>query len=329
VDDEARTPSARIVAELRTRIATGELAAGERLPSTRQIVREWGVAMATASRVLTTLRQDGLAEVVPGVGTIVRALPNGRRSSQRRSARPAPPHRVAGRSNADAFLQRIVRTATTIADAEGLAAATMRRIATDLDVATMELYRYVRGRDHLVVLMADAAFAEYPLPARAPAGWRARLELLCRLQWTLYRRHPWLAQVVSLTRPLLAPNAIAHTEWTMRAVAGQQLDATVLVHVAATVASFVRGAAVNLEREAEAEQDTGLTEDEWMYAQREALAAALRSGRFPLLAAVSARNDVDLNMESLFEFGLQRMLDSIGVLLAERGPGPRPTDTPT
>jgi DNA-binding transcriptional regulator YhcF (GntR family) len=327
--DEARTPSARIVAELRTRITTGEIAAGERLPSTRQIVRDWGVAMATASRVLATLRQDGLAEVVPGVGTIVRAQPTGRRSSQRRSARPAPAPRVAGRSDADAFLQRIVRTATAIADAEGLAAANMRRIATDLDVATMQLYRHVRGRDHLVVLMADAAFAEYPLPARPPVGWRARLELLCRLQWTMYQRHPWLAQVVSLTRPLLAPNAIAHTEWTMRAVADQRLDASMMLHVAATVASFVRGTATSLEREAEAEQDTGLTDDEWMHTQREALAAALRSGRYPLLAAVSTRDDVDLNVESLFEFGLQRTLDGLGVLLAERNPDRKPTSTST
>jgi hypothetical protein len=130
----------------------------------------------------------------------------------------------------------------------------------------------------------------------------------------MYQRHPWLAHAVSFTRPLLAPHAIAHTEWTMRAVADQGLDPTSLIHVAATVANFVRGTAVNLEREAEAVQDTGLTDDEWLHAQSQALAAAMRGGSFPILAGISARDDVELNLDSLFEFGLHRMLDGIAAL---------------
>ncbi|MER5178190.1 TetR family transcriptional regulator [Streptomyces sp. NPDC002896] len=57
-----------------------------------------------------------------------------------------------------------MRTAIRIADAEGLAALTMRRIATELDVATMSLNRHVRNKDELITLMADAAVAEEPLP---------------------------------------------------------------------------------------------------------------------------------------------------------------------
>ncbi|MEV0809313.1 TetR/AcrR family transcriptional regulator C-terminal domain-containing protein [Micromonospora sp. NPDC050200] len=313
-DDEPGPPYARIVAELRRRIAIGAVAPGERLPSTRQIVREWGVAMATASKVLATLQREGLAEAMPGIGTVVLAQrrPRGGRPTAEAAASP---QRIAGRTDAEVLRDRIVRTATGIADAEGLAATTMRRVATHLDMPTMSLYRQIHGRDHLMVLMADAAFAEQPLPARPPAGWRAQLELLCRLQWAMYQRHPWLAQVVSLTRPLLAPHAIAHTEWAMRAVTGQGLDMETVVHVAATVASYVRGTAVNLEREAEAEQDTGLTDDEWLRVQQDVLAAALRSGAFPILSAVSARSDVDLNIDTLFEFGLQRMLDGVATLI--------------
>ncbi|MFD0471477.1 GntR family transcriptional regulator [Nonomuraea thailandensis] len=40
--DRESAPYLRIVEELRRRVAAGELAAGERLPSTRQIVQEWG-----------------------------------------------------------------------------------------------------------------------------------------------------------------------------------------------------------------------------------------------------------------------------------------------
>ncbi|WP_066362200.1 TetR/AcrR family transcriptional regulator C-terminal domain-containing protein [Herbidospora mongoliensis] len=320
VQDEAEPASARIAAELRRRITTGALKPGDRVPSTRQIVREWGVAMATASKILAALRNEGLVEPVPGVGTVVTS------GKRRRTARPeerraegaqAGQRRIAGRSDAEIFTDRIVRTATTIADAEGLAATTMRRIATDLDVATMALYRHVRGKNHLVTLMADAVFAEDRLPARPTGDWRAQLELVCRVQWSMYRRHPWLAQVVSLTRPLLAPNAIAHTEWTMRAVSGQGLDPLTMIHVAATMAGFVRGTAANLEREAEAEQDTGLTDDEWLRTQGNALAAAMHAGSFPLMAGLLARDDVDLSLDTLFEFGLQRTLDGIAPLCSD------------
>lgn len=64
-------PYLRIVAGLRRRIREGEFAAGDRIPSTREITREWGVAMATASKVIGSLREEGLVRAVTGVGTVV------------------------------------------------------------------------------------------------------------------------------------------------------------------------------------------------------------------------------------------------------------------
>lgn len=203
-----------------------------------------------------------------------------------------------------------------VADAEGLSALSMRRIATELDVPTMSLYRQVRAKEQLLVLMADAAFAAHRLPRTFPPGWRAQLELLCRLQWSIYRRHPWLAQVISLTRPLMAPHAVAHTEWALRALSGRGLGQHNQLHLVAALANHVRGTAVNLEREAEAEQDTGLTDDEWMAAQADVLGGLLAAGEFPHLARLT-RTAVDLNVESLFEFGLQRLLDGVEQLLEQ------------
>ena len=59
----------------------------------------------------------------------------------------------------------------------------MRRIAAALGVATMSLYRHVRGKDDLVLHMIDVAIGEEPFPSEPPQGWRARLELAARLQW--------------------------------------------------------------------------------------------------------------------------------------------------
>src|SRR6478736_10014280 len=71
--------SAQIAAEIRRRIRSGELAAGDRVPSTRQLTRDFGVAMATATKALAVLRRDGLVRALPGIGTVVAAdpAPNG------------------------------------------------------------------------------------------------------------------------------------------------------------------------------------------------------------------------------------------------------------
>ena len=159
--------------------------------------------------------------------------------------------------------QRVVATAIEIADNEGLAALSMRRVAAELGTATMSLYRHVRGKDDLLMLMVESTFARYPLPARA-ADPRAALEAVCRLQWSTYQRHPWLAQWVSMTRPQLIPSAMAHTERAMAVLADLGLDVNERLHMAVTLANYVRGTAINLEPEAQAEQDTGITSHEWM-----------------------------------------------------------------
>src|SRR3954466_12507975 len=69
--EQTVAPSVRIAAELRRRISSGELAPGARMPSTRALVQRYGVAMATATKVLTTLRHEGLIRSMPGVGTVV------------------------------------------------------------------------------------------------------------------------------------------------------------------------------------------------------------------------------------------------------------------
>jgi DNA-binding transcriptional regulator YhcF (GntR family)/AcrR family transcriptional regulator len=312
-------PYARIVSEIRRRISSGELRPGERVPSTRQITQEWGVAIATATKVLATLGQESLVRAVPGVGTVVSvpttpdpaeprpaALP---RASRRREPREAR------EGEQELTQERIVRTALGIADAEGIQALSMRRVATELGVATMTLYRYVPGKDDLVLLMIDAAFGEETLPEPPPEGWRAQLELSSRLHWAVARRHPWAARFVSLTRPQLLPNAMAHTEWVMRAMSRAGLEPATTLHIAVTLAGYVLGIAVNLESEVEAQHDSGITSEEWMQTQEEQFLAL--SARFPTIASFSELPDVQYDLDTLFEFGLKLTLDGIAVLLKE------------
>jgi hypothetical protein len=141
---------------------------------------------------------------------------------------------------------------------------------------------------------------------------------MARRQWAMYRQHPWVAQVISFTRPEPTPNALPNTEWMLNAIDGIGLDHQTMLYFVLTLFSYVRGTAVNLESEAEAERDTGLTDDEWMQEQEPRMASITLSGEFPVLARVVER-DIDFNLESFFEFGLQRLLDGMAAVMPIRG----------
>ncbi|MEU6777589.1 TetR/AcrR family transcriptional regulator C-terminal domain-containing protein [Nonomuraea angiospora] len=299
-------PYAEIVADIKRRIADGRLRPGDRVPSTRQLARDRGVALATAAKALALLAQEGVVVAEPRVGTIV-AEPRGGRAAARRPD-------ISGN---EMTRERIVRAAVEIADAEGLPELTMRRVADRLGMATMSLYRHVGGKDDLVLLMVEAVIEEFPLPEEPPDGWRARLEVSARLQWAGYRAHPWMAGVTSLTRPLPSASLLRHTEWVMAALAGTRLDATAKMHVHTLVYSYVQGIAANLELERQAQAATGLSADEFMAGQEEHLRWVAESDEYRAFAAVVVEldGDFDLDLDRLFEFGLGPLLDGLAKVI--------------
>jgi AcrR family transcriptional regulator len=272
------------------------------MPSTRALVQRYGVAMATATKVLTTLRHEGLIRSVPGVGTVVVGEP-----SESRAGRPAR-----RRSAADGGLgvAAIVAAGIAVADAEGLGALSMRRVAAELGGAPMSLYRHVSDKDALLMQMMNAAVGEFRLPEVPPADWRSAAELAARRVWATFRRHPWLAPAMSMTRPQLLPNALAYSEGLLTALQGLGLDPVQTFTVHLTLFSFVRGTAMNLELEADAEAASGQTADEWMAQAEPELQAMVAGGEYPHFALVLG-GDFDLDLDALFDFGLQRLLDGL------------------
>lgn len=348
--EPALPPYRRIADEIGRRIAEGALAPGERVPSTRRIAREWNVALATATKVLTTLRLEGLVETRPRVGTVVAAAGTARRRpaepvpvpvsvpAAMSSAFPVPvssaarmPGEQAAGEGGELTRERIVRAATEIADREGLAALSMRSVAARLGVAAMSPYRHVAGKDDLVLLMADAAFAEEAYPAEPPASWRERLETGAHTLWRIHRRHPWLAQVGVLTRPLMLPALMDHAEWALGALDGHGLDPRTVLDLHVLFYSYVQGIAVHLEREAQAEARTGLTEEQWMDRQGPALAGIVGGGRHPVFARVVGElgsDGYDLDLDALFAFGLGPLLDGVAAMIAAAAdPAPMAVDS--
>ncbi|MFF7443344.1 TetR/AcrR family transcriptional regulator C-terminal domain-containing protein [Streptomyces sp. NPDC008122] len=293
-------PYLAIAAEIRRRILAGRLAPGDRVPSTRAITREWGVAMATATKALAALRHEGLVRVEPGVGTVV-----------------VDPKRTRHSTTSTLTRARIVRTALDLADTEGLNAVTMRRLATLLDTSAMALYRHVPGKGELVRLMTDEACGEVPL-GPAPTDWREGLERAARWLREVYARHRWMAQVMaSLSRPVLSANAMAYTEWVLGVLWETPLSPSQKLHAHLTLFAFVQGLAMADDLEEQARLDTGLSDDEWMEQNEPRFDAMQSGGPYPLLDAIAHDGGFELSLESLFEFGLRRTLDGIATLIDE------------
>ncbi len=285
-----------IAEELRGRIARGELAPGARVPSTRRLATEHGVAMATAAKALALLGQEGLVHAEPRSGTVVA----GRN------------HRGGGRRGLTR--EQLVRTAITIADAEGLGAVSMRGVAARLGVAAMAPYRYVRGKDELVMLMADAAFGERGYPAKPSGDWRERLTLGGRTLWSLFKGHPWLAQLGPITRPLPLRNLAVHGEWALSALAELDVDAATLCDLHVLFFSHVQGMAVHLEREQNALASSGLTEEDWMDHQGPAVAAmAAGHPTFAKMLAGLGETGYDLVLDDIVESGMRALLDGLAL----------------
>jgi AcrR family transcriptional regulator len=304
-------PYLRIVDDIRRRITAGELRPGDPIPSARRITQEWRVAIATATKAHAVLQQEGLTQVVPGVGTVVATGASPPPPSPRPAGATSGTRGRASSRDSDEQLsrERIVHVAVGVADAEGMAELSMRRIATELGVATMSLYGHVASKDELILHMIDAVLGEEPFPPTASEGWRIQLEQTARIMWTIFRRHPWLAPAMSLTRPQLAPNALALADRVLTALEGAGLGMEDRMYVHITLFSFVRGVAAALELEAEAQRETGITNEEWMDSQ-EATLRKLASSGSPLLR-MALQNEFDFDLEKLFTFGLARLLDGL------------------
>jgi AcrR family transcriptional regulator len=228
-------------------------------------------------------------------------------------------------------VERIVRTAIELADAGGLEALSMRRVADQLGVGAMSLYTYVPAKAELLDLMLDTVLGEVARPDGAEGGWRAGLELRAREDWALYHRHPWVLQI-SGTRALLGPNETALFDATLHAAAGTGLSGREMVLVVTLVGEYAKGAAKSAVDAAHAERRTGVSDEQWWAARAPLFEQYFDASRYPTLMQLQASGafeplegaEEEYNLRQAldgFEFGLARVLDGIEAFVKERRDG--------
>lgn len=220
-------------------------------------------------------------------------------------------------------LDRIARTAIALADAEGLDAVSMQRLAKQLGYTTMSLYRYVPGKDQLVEVMMDQAAGTPPPFTGEQDDWRAELQAWVRALWELYLRHPWTLRV-QISAPPIGPHQLAWFDAALRPLTraglsgGDAISATLFVLGAVRqFAQFAVDMAQNLAR-------SGLSTEESEAGYDAALREFVDPGDYPTLAALIGDGTfeptglADSGIGIDLEFGVQRVLDGIESYVRDR-----------
>ena len=211
-------------------------------------------------------------------------------------------------------LDRIVAAGIKVAMTEGIGALSMTRVAAELGVGTMSLYRYVTAKDELLTLMVDSVLGTPP-PATPDEDWRSGLTRWAVGVRRAYQRHPWALRV-PISAPPLGPNNVAWLDNALRALAETPLSEQQKLSTVLLVSGFVRNdATLDLDLAAGA---AGASAGQVMPTYARMLGALIEGGDFPALAdalASGALSDED-DPDSEFEFGLGRILDGVAALIA-------------
>ena len=278
--------------------------AGEAL---RELVLEKLTAKAakydrsTAKGRLKAEAIDALAEELGTLDVWTRVPPSGRRPQLSR--------------------EDIAATALRLADAEGISALSMRRLATELDMGTMSLYHYVRTKDELLTLVMDAVMAEVVVPSDValPRDWREALTIIATRSSAAFERHPWTLDIND--DPPLGPNSVRHFDQTLEAVASLDLSLAEKLDIVALVDEYVFGYSLFQRNNRKGDE----TDDE--ESTVEYIGVLLDTGAYPQLAALTAHADLRtvwgevhraMRDDRRFERNLSRLLDGIEASLPKR-----------
>ena len=201
-------------------------------------------------------------------------------------------------------LEGIADAGIAVADAEGLTAVSMQRVAAELGYTKMSLYRYLPGKAELVAVMVEQAIGD--APALSAPAWREALAEWSRLLLGRYLAHPWTIEATVGRRPL-GPREMGWMECALARIAELPLTGAERLDTIAVLAGHGRmlaqQAAAML---GEAEMGT-------------AIAAVLREHgeRFPQLTAAMA-GAAEGGRDQAFEYGLARILDGVEALVRSR-----------
>jgi TetR/AcrR family tetracycline transcriptional repressor len=210
--------------------------------------------------------------------------------------------------------QRVVEAALALAEAEGLGAVTIRRLAKKLGVTPMALYWHFRNKDELLDGMAASIFEEVDLSVDASARWQEQLRALLGSMLGVLRAHPSTAILLS-RRTASTQGSLRATEVVLdvlRRGGFSPAEATqVARHALSTVVNLVSAEPGVLARE-----ESG----ELLDARRRArlFLESLPPERYPRLVEAAVPLSEGVDPDAYFVFGLDLLLAGIEAMAARK-----------
>ncbi|GAA4132174.1 TetR/AcrR family transcriptional regulator C-terminal domain-containing protein [Actinomadura keratinilytica] len=194
--------------------------------------------------------------------------------------------------------EAIVAAAIEIADAEGLEAVSIRRVAAALGVRPMSLYTHIERKEDLFDLMSDEVNREMIIEGELPSHWREAITLIARREHEVILRHPWVIDLVA-RHPRVGPNGLRHGEQNLCALSGLDVDLATAARIVTAVDHYMTGYVIR-ERLLRDQRPDHLAEP---YIQQ-----MINEGDFPHLRRAMREG---VPQQESFEEGLRWLLDGI------------------
>ncbi|MEV7400561.1 TetR/AcrR family transcriptional regulator [Streptomyces sp. NPDC091267] len=229
--------------------------------------------------------------------------------------RPAVPEVIwarperAGRGPRPAFSRAdIAAAAVRIADADGLDAVSMRKVAAELGCGTMSLYNYVPRKEDLHELMLDAVSDGYEF-AEPSGDWRADLLALAHQTRGMMHRHTWVPRLMSPVYGF-SPNALRYLEYALSCLDGVEARFGEKMELIAMVNGVVTTYTANEIATAERSRSLPWSEEQEQAARTGYLISQIMTGKYPRMAAGFAEDPGPIDLDGVFDRALARVLDS-------------------
>jgi AcrR family transcriptional regulator len=206
---------------------------------------------------------------------------------------------------------QIARAAIAVADREGLAAVSMQRIAREVHVTTMALYRYFSSKAELIDFMIDTAGGPPPELDAGTRRWRARLGEWTRRCSAIYRDHAWFLEAATARRRIMGPNELGWLDRALRVLSDAGLPAREQHEAFLVLIGHVRSNA-----EFSAGRAQGPSAELWVSVMAKLLGK--HRERYPALMAVVDSGAFSQSPEDGLEFGLECILNGIESLVPRR-----------
>jgi AcrR family transcriptional regulator len=221
-------------------------------------------------------------------------------------------------------IDAIVTAAVRLADAEGLEAVSMARVAEQLGFTTMSLYRHVSSKEELLQLMWNASAQGAENIVLTGDDWRSRLRTWATIQREMMDRHPWITQM-PMAAPPMAPNSLTFVERGLEAMDGSGLPDADKLRVIGLISSYTlsEGRMAHDAARAARQAQAGATGTEplpawtWEELVREVADEQTYPRLHRLAWSASIGDDpTGFDEQEEFRFGLDRILDGVEVLIA-------------